>query len=288
MERRTFLTAGGTTVLAFATRPPLAAGTPDDPETVVREYYRRATTAETPDAVRVVVRDLSYSASPLHELAETNPFPLDAVRRRRLVSTTVLAKNVGAARIRGISEFLAAYVGDAEIEAVAEENAVVAVTLDTDLPGGTLATEWLVAPENGRWRLVWPDARNSPEAAVRGLFRQVVAAESVAGLADGVAEFSHSASPLPDLAADNPEFLDGTRGQRLLGTSVVAADVGLERIADEFTVFAGWADDSTLETVAEENAVIGLTLTDDDSAAETVVREWLVAPDDGEWRVVWL
>jgi hypothetical protein len=287
MERRTFLTAGGTTVLAFTTRPPLTADTPDDPETVVREYYRRAATAETNEAVRTVVRDLSYSASPLRELAGTTPFPFDDVRRQRLVSTTVLAEDIDAARIRQISDFFAAYVGDAGVEAIAEENAVVAVTLDTDLPGGTLAKEWLVAPENGRWRLAWPTTRNSPEASVRGLFRQVVSAESVTGLVDGVTEFAHSVSPLPALVADNPEFLDGTRRQRLVATAVDAENVGVELISDEFTPFADWADESDVETVAEENAVVALSFADE-SGAETVVREWLVAPDDGEWRVVWL
>ncbi len=290
MERRTFLSAGSVSVLALtAGSPSIAAETGSDgPVAVVGDYYRRARAAEDSETFAQQVPDLTHSVSPLSRLAADTPLAFDSTLRQELVDSRVVAGDIGAERIRAISDFFAAAAGEAGLARLAGDNAVVAVTLEADgIVGGRLAKEWLVAPEDGEWRLVWFDDRNSPRAAVRKLFRQVTAADSIEALDDPVDDLTHSVSPLANVVEHTPRFVAGLRRQELTGTEVVGEDLDAGALADRFGLFANWARQAAIESVAGENAVVAVSLRGDDLDVGEFTQEWLVAPVSGEWRVVW-
>jgi len=291
MERRTFLSAGGASVLAltagytFASSP--GDSSADSPTDVVAEYYRRASEADSQEQFTAAVPELAHSVSPLSELAESAPSSLDGALRQNLVETEVIAENIDAATIREISAFFAGSVSDEERAALAETNAVVAVTLESeDVVGGELAKEWLLAPEDGEWRLVWFDERNSPRAAVREFFRQVTRVEFSGQLDEPVDELTHPSSPLVNVAEYTPWYFRGIRRRELVGTEVTAEDIDTGDIASKFDPATNWPAQGP-EEVAEENAVVAVTLRDDRLDVEEFEQEWLVATADDEWRVVW-
>ncbi len=289
MERRTFLSVGGASVLALtAGSPSIAAATgPDGPAAVLREYYRRARAAEDSETFAQQVPDLTHSVSPLSRLAADTPLAFTGTLRQELVDTEVVEADIDAERIRAISDFFAAAAGEEGITRLAGNNAVVAVTLENEeIIGGSVAKEWLVAPEDGEWRLVWFDDRNSPTAAVRKLFRQVSSAEG-GRLDEAVTATSHSASPLPYVADYAPRFFAGLRRQDLGRTEVVAEDVDATALAERFGLLANWTRRAEIDALTGENAVVTVSLSDDLLAVGEFTQEWLVAPEDGEWRVVW-
>jgi hypothetical protein len=291
MERRTFLSVGGASVLALtAGFPSIAAGTaPDGPAAVVEAYYRRARAAEDSEIFAEQVPELTHSVSPLSELATDAPMAFDGTLRQELVDVEVVEEDVGAERIEDISDFFAASVGEEGIAQLAGNNAVVAVTLEADgVIGGRVTKEWLVAPEDGEWRLVWFDGRNSPRAAVREFVREVNVAGSIEALDDPVDDRSHRVSPLPSVVEYNPRFFAGLRRQELAGTEVVARNLDAGGLADRFGLFVNWARRADITAIAGENAVVAVSLRDDSIGAGEFVQEWLVAPETGEWRVVWL
>jgi len=290
MERRTFLSVGGASVLALAAGSPSIAAEADSdgPTAVVEAYYRRASAAEDSEAFAEEVPELTHSVSPLSELATDAPMAFDGTLRQELVDIDVVEEDVGAERIEEVSDFFAASVGEEGIARLAGDNAVVAVTLeDESVIGGRVGTEWLVAPEDGEWRLAWFDERNSPRAAVRRFFREVNAAGSFEALDDPVDDRSHSVSPLPNLVEYNPRFFAGLRRQELVGTEVAAENLDAGELADRFGLLASWARRAEVEAVAGENAVVAVSLRDDSLGVGEFVQEWLVAPDRGEWRAVW-
>lgn len=290
MERRTFLSAGSVSVLALtAGSPSIAVETVSDgPAAVVREYYRRAGAAGDSEAFAEQVPELTHSVSPLATLAADVPLAFDGTLRQEIVTIEVVEEDVGAERVEDVSDFFAASVGEAGIARLAGENAVVAVTLETDdTAGGRVAKEWLVAPDDGEWRLVWFDDRNSPRAATRGFLRQVNAADSIEALDDPVDDLTHSVSPLVNLVEYNPRFFTGLRRQAFTGTEVVGQDLDAGALADRFGLFANWARRADIEAVAGENAVVAVSLRGDDLDVEGFTQDWLVAPDSEEWRVVW-
>ena len=290
MERRTFLSVGGASVLALtAGFPSIAAGTaPDGPAAVVEAYYRRARAAEDSETFAEQVPELTHSVSPLSELATDAPMAFDGTLRQELVDVEVVEEDVGAERIEDISDFFAASVGEEGIAQLAGNNAVVAVILEADgVIGGRVAKEWLVAPEDGEWRLVWFDGRNSPRAAVREFVREVNVAGSIEALDDPVDDRSHSVSPLPSVVEYNPRFFAGLRRQELAGTEVVAENLDAGALADRFGLFANWARRADIEPIAGENAVVAVSLRDGSIGVGEFVQDWLVAPEAGEWRVVW-
>lgn len=289
MERRTFLSAGGASVLALAAgSPSIAAGALDGPAAVVSEYYRRARAAEDSEAFAEQVSALAHSVSPLSALAADTPLAFDGTLRQEVVDIEVVEEDVGAERIEDISDFFAASVGEDGIAQLAGNNAVVAVTLEDEaVIGGRVAKEWLVAPEDGEWRLVWFDDRNSPRAAVRQFFREVNVAESFEALDEPVDDRSHGVSPLPTLVEYNPRFFAGLRRQELTGSEVVAENLDPGALAGRFGLFINWARRADIEPVAGENAVVAVSLRDDYLGTGGFVQEWLVAPEDGEWRLVW-
>lgn len=291
MERRTFLSAGGASVLGLAAESPSIFGDtpPDDSVSVVREYYRRASAAESVDGFAEQIPELAHSASPLVDVATDIPRLLDGALRQRVVEIEVVDEDLSGAEILDVSDFFAGAVSQESVERIAENNAVVAVTLETeDVVGGAFAKEWLVAPEDGEWRLVWFRERESPRAAAREFFRQVKLADSFEALDRPVGDLSHSTSPLVNVAEYTPWYFRGLRRQELIRTSVVAENIDPSDIASEFTAFTSWASRDDLEAVAEANAVVALSLRDEALGIENFTQKWLTAPQFGEWRVVWL
>lgn len=290
MERRTFLSAGSVSVLALTVGSPSIAAGPgsDGPTAVVSEYYRRARAAEDSETFAEQVPELTHSVSPLSKLATDVPMAFDGTLRQELVDVEVVEEDVGAERIEAVSDFFAASVGEDGIARLAGNNAVVAVTLAAgEAIGGRVAKEWLVAPEDGEWRLVWFDDRNSPQAAVREFLRQVNAADSIEALDDPVDDLTHSVSPLVNVVEHTPRFFTGLQRQNLTGTEVVGEDLDAGALADRFGLFANWARQADIESVAEENAVVAVTLCGDDLDVGGFTQDWLVAPESGEWQVVW-
>jgi hypothetical protein len=290
MERRTFLSAGSASVLALAAAPRVTAvdARSNSPTGIVRAYYRRASAADTAQAFADQIPDLAHSASPLRDVAADIPNVFDGTVGQHLVDVTVVDENVSSEEIRETSDFFTGSVSDETIESIAEENAVVAATVESDgIIGGVFATEWLVAPEDGAWRLVWVDERNSPRAAARTFFRQVKTAETLAALDDPVAEWSHSLSPLVNVAEYTPWYFRGLRRQTLEGTTIAAENIDTGEIASEFAPVTNWASREEVDAIAEENAVVSVSLRDDQLGAEELEQPWLLAPENEQWRLVW-
>jgi hypothetical protein len=286
MERRSFLSVGGATVLALAVGRSSTAGDSDGPTGAVEEYYRRASASEDSEAFAEEVAALAHPASPLVRVAEDVPMAFDATVGQELSDAAVVAENLSADDVRSISGFLAASLSDAEVESIAAENAIVSATV-VDGEGDESEFRWLVATDDdGVWRVVWPGAPEGPVAVVREYYRRASEAESAAAFADDVAALAHPASPLGELAADVPGLFDGARRQRLVEAEGVERDVGAGRVRSVSDFFSGAVDDETIETVAAENAIVSVTVADADG--EEFAVEWLVATADGEWRLVWL
>ncbi|RLM68176.1 hypothetical protein DVK05_10490 [Halorubrum sp. Atlit-8R] len=285
MERRSFLSVGGATVLALAAGRSSTADDAAGPTAAVEAYYRRASASEDSEAFADDVAELAHGASPLSRVAEDVPMAFDATVRQELSEAAVVEEDVSAARIRSISGFLAASLSDAELEAIAAENAVVSATV-VGGDGGEFELEWLVATDDGEWRVVWPGEPEGPVTVVREYYRRAGEADDADAFADDVAALSHPASPLGEVAADVPGLFDGAREQEIVSAEVVARDVDAERVRSVSDFFSGAVDDEAIETVAAENAVVAVTVADADG--DEFELEWLVATDDGEWRLVWL
>jgi len=286
MERRSFLSVGGATVLALAVGRSSTADDPDGPAAAVEEYYRRASASEDSEAFADTVIAIAHPTSPLSRVAEDVPMAFDATVRQELSETAVVTEDLSADEIRSISRFLSSSLSDEEIESLAAENAVVSATV-VDGEGDETEFRWLVATDNdGVWRVVWPGAPEGPVAVVREYYRRAGEAESAAAFAEDVAALTHHASPLGGVAADVPGLFDGARRQRLVEAEVVARDVDAERVRSVSAFFSGAVDDEAIETVAAENAIVSVTVAGEDG--DEFELEWLVAPDDGEWRLVWL
>jgi hypothetical protein len=148
--------------------------------------------------------------------------------------------------------------------------------------------EWLVAPEDGEWRLVWFDDRDDLTAAAEGFFGQVNAADGTSTLDGSITEFAHSASPLVNVANYTPWVFRGLQRQELLGAEVVAEDITKGEIATEFPRVVSWASPSELDTIAADNAVVAVRLRDERAGIEAFTQRWLLAPELDEWRVVGL
>jgi hypothetical protein len=285
MERRSFLSAGGATVLALAAGRSSIADDSGDPAAVVEEYYRRASASEDSEAFADDVRKLAHSASPLLRVAEDVPMAFDSTVRQEFSDAAVVAEDLSADEIRSISGFLAASLTDEEVESIASENAVVSATV-VDGEGGEAEFRWLVATADGEWRLVWPGVPEGPMAVVREYYRRAGEADDAEAFAADVEALAHPASPLGEIAADVPGLFDGARRQRLVEAEVVAEDVDAERVRGVSDFFGGAASDEAIEAIAAENAVVSVTVADDDG--DEFELEWLVATADGEWRLVWL
>lgn len=144
MERRTFLTAGSVSVLALAAPPQVSAvdARSNGPTGVIRAYYRRASAAENAQAFADQIPELAHSASPLRDIAADVPSVFDGTVGQELLDSSVVDEDLSSEEIREISDFFAVSVSDETVESIAEENAIVAVTLESDeIIGGPLAKE---------------------------------------------------------------------------------------------------------------------------------------------------
>ena len=130
-------------------------GEAEGPAAVVREFYRRAEAAESAEAFADDVDELAHPVSPLSDVAADVPGFFDGARRQDLADAEVVARDVGAERVRGVSDFFSAWMDDAAVRAITAENAVVAVTLSGERGASGAELEWLVATDGGEWRLVW-------------------------------------------------------------------------------------------------------------------------------------
>ena len=283
MERRSFLSVGGATVLALAAGRSSIADDSDDPAAVVEEYYRRASASEDSEAFADDVAALAHPASPLSRLAEDVPMAFDATVRQELSDAAVVAEDVSAERIRSISGFLSASLTDGETEAIAAENAVVSATV-ADGDGDEFEVEWLVATDGGEWRVVWPGEPEGPQTVVEEFYDRAEDAEDAEAFADDVRDLAHPASPLSRLADEAPMAFDGTVGQAFVDAAVAEENVSVERIRSVSGFLAASLTDAETESIAAENAVVSATVEDDGGE---LAFEWLVATDDGEWRLVW-
>lgn len=290
MERRKFLFTSGVPVLTLTGGYTFTANSSPtaSPTETVEEYYRRAGEVDTQEQFAAEIQSLAHSVSPLSEVAESLPSTLYEASRQDLVETEVVARDIDAERIQEISSFFAGTVSDEEIAALADTNAVVATTLEDDeVIGGELAKEWLLAPEDGNWRLVWFDDRNSPRAAVRRFFGQVSLTEYAGQLDDPVDTLTHPSSPLVNVAEYTPWYFSGIQRRELLGTEVVTENIAVSDIASEFDPITNFGSESSVEDIAEENAVVAVSLRDDQLDIEEFEQEWLTTPVNGEWRVAW-
>lgn len=134
---------------------------------------------------------------------------------------------------------------------------------------------------------MWVDYRNSPRAAARTFFRQVTVAETLKALDEPVEEWSHSLSPLEDVAKYTPWYFRGLRRRTLEDTSIAAENIDTGEIANEFSPVTNWASRDEVDAIAEENAVVAVSLRDDQLGVEELEQTWLLAPDNGAWRLVW-
>lgn len=293
MERRTFLAAGGASVLAFSTTltavtSETTAGTPTD---VVAEYYRQANMADSVRDFATRIPELAHSTSPLSMVADDVPNAFDDPLDQELIARQVVGEDVDTERVEGFSDFFAGSLSESDVETLAGNNAVVTTILDWRGANGApvrISREWLVAPENGEWRLVWFDGRNDPLAAAEGFFSRVNAADGISTLDESIAEFTHSASPLVNASNYTPWLFRGLRRQELLGTEIIAADIARDEIASDFSPVVGWASENELDTIVEDNTVVAVRLRDEQAGIDAFTQSWLLAPEYDKWQVVWL
>ena len=289
MRRRALLTAAATAATTLAAGVPGAADDVGDPTAVVESYYQQAARATGEDALADTVEQLAHSASPLPVLAGSTPSALGEARAQTLVDSEVVATNVGTDRIAGTSDFFTEWPGQAAIETIAQHNAVVAVTLEDDrVEGGTVEKEWLVAPENGDWRLVWFDRRDSPQTVVRQYYRSATDVDRPKEFAADVTTLAHSASPLPELVDDVPSAFAGLRQYELETTELVAENVDTDDILNRSDFLAASLTEDEVAAIARENAIVEATLEGTTRESGRDSQEWLVATDEGAWRLVWL
>jgi len=75
--------------------------------------------------------------------------------------------------------------------------------------------------------------------------------------------------------------------QELVSAKIVAEDISSEDIRDISDFFADSVSTEEIETIADKNAVVAVTLTSDNVIGGELAKEWLVAPEGDSWRLVW-
>lgn len=135
----------------------------DAPAAVVLRYYHAADRAGDTDEFIRRVADIVHSASTFDRRLETDRSYWTEARTVAVEGVTVVEENLGDEQLVDRVGFLGASVlplyGEglsAELNAIAGENAVARATLaPRDGAGEALVREWLLATDDGRWRLVW-------------------------------------------------------------------------------------------------------------------------------------
>ncbi len=259
------------------------------PEAVVRRYYRRAERNSDYTAFADEVSALAHGVSPLPAVAADNPPLYTSARRATVLDTRVVSRDVDPRRVVDGSSYLDATLTEDETEALAGDNAVVAVRLGTG--DGEVVQQWFLATDDDGWGLVWvadvtPSTDGTtPSGVVRRVYRLAGEAESRLEFANGADSLTHSASIVPGamrrpLVGDT--VFEELRRGTLRDTEVVARNVGPGAVTNRL---GGDESAPQVRSVAEENAVVDATV-EYDQVGETT-REWLLATEAGEWRMVW-
>lgn len=164
MKRRGFLTAAGLGAISATAGCLGGLGSSDDPtadpETVVAEYYYLVDELGGPDDVDdgflSDLRDISHSASPVPELFEESPEDVEIDDTSlETVDTEIVDEGVDEERLRDdlLIEF---FIDDDDVIAdIAAENRLVEATPTVEGEDEDDTQEWLVAPEDGDWLLVF-------------------------------------------------------------------------------------------------------------------------------------
>ncbi|MEZ3145565.1 hypothetical protein [Halobaculum sp. MBLA0143] len=308
MRRRSLLSACGTAALGvtLGSTPAAAAVTheghdsdetdTDGPVATVREYYRLSSKTTSVDGFAVDARRLSHRVSPLSDPDETPPMLFDDALRQRVTAASVTEEAVTTTEIGEMSSFFAGWLSTAELRRVAAETVVVTATLtDPQIVGGTFQVGWLVAPEPAgsdgddeerNWRLLWPVGANTPQSAVREYYRQAATAADGEAFALEVRELAHEVSPLATEDGVPAMALQSETSLRFTDTALADRGLTADEVSSLSGFLDGWLSEDDLAAVADENALVDVTLASDDTGGPTL--QWLVATEDDDWRLVWI
>lgn len=135
----------------------------DTPAAVVLRYYHAADRAGDTDEFIRRVADIVHSDSTFDRRLKTDRSYWTEASTVAVEGVTVVEENLGDEQLVDRVGFLGASVlplyGEglsAELDAIAGENAVARATLaPRNGAGEALVREWLLATDDGRWRLVW-------------------------------------------------------------------------------------------------------------------------------------
>ncbi len=175
MNRRTLLSTGASAVLgAAAGCVGSSSGDPasltNTPEAVVIRYYHAADQADTRELFLDRTTPLVHSVSTFDLKLRVDTERIYWQRARRATVETMQVVGTGLEsdelieRVGFLGEELRPFFAEGrsdELAAISKQNALLRVSLapdseasDTDLPGSQVV-EWLLATDDGSWRLVW-------------------------------------------------------------------------------------------------------------------------------------
>lgn len=161
MERRSFLTAAGTTA-AIALSGCFGDGTTDDPESIIEEYYelvQDAARGDDLDGVIASLEDIAHPTSPIPDWVEED-FDDDDYGDGELesVQTEIVEANLEKADLEEI-DWIYLWLEEYLDDLAALENRIVGA--DVEWSGDEVEPEyenyterWFVVEEDGDWLLV--------------------------------------------------------------------------------------------------------------------------------------
>jgi hypothetical protein len=131
-----------------------------------------------------------------------------------------------------------------------------------------------------------PDT-SSPTAIVDSFYGKVQDLDSDTSgedLLDEVDNFLHSESPLRDVLGEGGNQSEGEdRTISSVETELGDEDLGGDALNERFGLSFFGVSDSTVESLAEENAVVNTTIEYEE--ADTQEQEHLTATEDGDWLI---
>ena len=135
---------------------------------------------------------------------------------------------------------------------------------------------------------------DAPAAVVLRYYHAADRAGDADEFINGVATIVHSASTFDRRLETDRSYWTEARTVVVEGVTVVEENLGDEQLVDRVGFLGasvlplyGEGLSAELDAIAGENAVVRATLTRRDGSGEELVREWLLATDDGRWRLVW-
>lgn len=128
----------------------------------------------------------------------------------------------------------------------------------------------------------------SPTAVVEAFFQAIYDVPEDASGEERLEEFDeylHSESPWRDAWADRSadEFQGDGRTVDSVEAEVIEADLSAEEIQEKFSEVFFELSDETIDTLADDNAVVEATITYEEASEVTV--EPFTAPEGGNWQV---